>query len=78
MSLLQMSVSGGALAAAVLLVRALALHRLPKRLFPALWTIVMIRLLVPFSLPASCSVYSLLSRPAPVVVIIFVMSLRKL
>lgn len=51
MSLLQMSVSGGALAAAVLLVRALALHRLPKRLFPALWAIVMIRLLVPFSLP---------------------------
>ncbi|WP_300685391.1 M56 family metallopeptidase [Acutalibacter sp. 1XD8-36] len=68
MNLLQMSVSGGAMAAAVLLVRALALHRLPKRLFPALWAIVMIRLLVPFSLPASCSVYSLLSRPAPVVV----------
>ena len=57
MSLLQMSISGGAMAAAVLLVRALALHRLPKRLFPALWAIVMVRLLVPFSLPASCSVY---------------------
>ena len=36
MSLLQMSLSGAAMILAVLLVRALALHRLPKRLFPAL------------------------------------------
>ncbi len=68
MSLVQMSLSGGAMIFAVLLVRALALHRLPKRLFPALWALVLVRLLVPFSLPAPCSVYSLLSSPAPVTV----------
>ncbi len=68
MSLLQMSLSGAAMILAILLVRTLALQRLPKRLFPALWWLVLIRLLVPFSLPAPCSVYSLLSRPVPVAV----------
>ena len=37
MSLLQMSLSGAAMILAILLVRTLALQRLPKRLFPALW-----------------------------------------
>ena len=55
MSLLQMSLSGAAMILAILLVRTLALQRLPKRLFPALWWLVLIRLLVPFSLPAPCS-----------------------
>lgn len=64
MSLLQMSLSGAAMILAILLVRTLALQRLPKRLFPALWALVLVRLLVPFSLPATCSVYSLLNRPA--------------
>ncbi len=68
MSLLQMSLSGGAMILAVALVRGLALHKLPKRLFPALWALVLLRLLIPFSLPAACSVYSLFSRPAPVAV----------
>ena len=68
MSLLQMSLSGAAMILAILLVRTLTLQRLPKRLFPALWWLVLIRLLVPFSLPAPCSVYSLLSRPVPVAV----------
>lgn len=68
MSLLQMSLSGAAMILAILLVRTLTLQRLPKRLFPAMWGLVLIRLLVPFSLPAPCSVYSLLSRPVPVAV----------
>ncbi len=68
MSLLQMSLSGGAMILAVALVRGLALHKLPKRLFPALWALVLLRLLIPFSLPAACSVYSLFSRPVPVAV----------
>lgn len=64
MSLLQMSLSGGAIILAVVLIRTAALHRLPKRLFPALWAFILLRLLVPLSLPAACSVYSLFSRPA--------------
>ncbi|MCI8285967.1 MAG: peptidase M56, partial [Firmicutes bacterium] len=65
MSLLQMSLSGGAMILAAVLIRALALHRLPKRIFLAIWGLVLIRLLVPFSLPAECSIYSLLDRAAP-------------
>ncbi|WP_322200586.1 M56 family metallopeptidase [Acutalibacter intestini] len=68
MSLLQMSLSGGAIIVAVLLVRVLSLHQLPKRLFPILWGVVLTRLLVPFSLPAGCSVYSLFSRTTPATV----------
>ncbi len=62
MTLLQMSLSGSALILAVVLVRALALHKLPKRFFLALWGVVMVRLLVPVSLPSAFSVYSLVSR----------------
>lgn len=66
MSLLQMSISGGIIILAVVLVRTFALHRLPKRFFVLLWTLVLARLLVPFSLPAACSVYSLMGQAAPV------------
>jgi bla regulator protein BlaR1 len=68
MTLLQMSLSGGVMILAAALVRALALHRLPKRFFVLPWTLALVRLLVPFSLPAACSVYSLFSRPTPVAV----------
>lgn len=62
MSLLQMSLSGGAMILAAALVRALTLHRLPKRFFVILWALVLSRLLMPFSLPAACSVYSLFNK----------------
>lgn len=65
MSILQMSLSGGAMILTVMLLRVLALHKLPKRFFVMLWVLVLVRLLVPFSLPMACSVYSLLSSPAP-------------
>ena len=65
MSLIQMSLSGGAVILVIALLRALALYRLPKRLFAALWGLPLIRLLVPFSIPAAFSVYSLLDRQAP-------------
>ena len=60
MSLMQMSVSGAVMVVAVAAIRALALNRLPKRTFPALWGVVLARLLLPFSLPSPFSVYSLL------------------
>lgn len=58
MSLLQMSVSGAVLIAVIAVVRAAAIHRLPKRVFVMLWGIVLLRLLAPFSIPARTSVYS--------------------
>lgn len=63
MSLLQMSVSAAVMIAAVLVIRALAINRLPKKTFLALWGIVLARLLLPFSWPSPFSVYSLANRP---------------
>lgn len=62
MSLIQMSVSGGAMILVIALLRVLALYRLPKRLFAALWCLPLVRLLIPFSIPAAFSVYSLFGR----------------
>lgn len=51
MSLLSMSLAGAVMIVMVILLRALALHTLPKRMFLALWGLALLRLLVPFSLP---------------------------
>ena len=59
MTLWEMSLSGGILILAILVLRALTLHRLPKQTFPALWTLTLARLLIPFSLPSPLSVWSL-------------------
>ncbi len=46
----------------IVVVRALLLHKLPKRAFLFLWGIVLARLLIPYTLPCSFSAYSLLSE----------------
>ena len=61
-SILSLSLSGGLLILAVILLRALALDRLPKGTFVALWLVAAIRLLVPVSIPSPLSVYSLVRR----------------
>jgi len=48
-TLMQMSLSAGVLIIAIMLLRAVALNRLPKITFLLLWGVVLIRLLVPFS-----------------------------
>ena len=60
MSLLQMSFAGGVMILAITVIRALAINRLPKKTFLALWGIAVVRLLLPFSFPSAFSVYSLL------------------
>lgn len=62
MSLLQMSFAGAVMITAVIIIRALAVNRLPKKTFLILWGIVLMRLLVPFSFPSELSVYSLAQR----------------
>ncbi|MBQ8279184.1 MAG: M56 family metallopeptidase [Roseburia sp.] len=62
MSLLQMSFSGAVMILAIIIVRAIAMNKLPKRTFLLLWGLVLIRLLIPFSIPSTFSVYSLLDR----------------
>lgn len=64
MTLLQMSFSGAVLILAVVILRATAIHKLPKRTFLTLWEIVLFRLLIPFSIPSVFSVYSLVNQPA--------------
>lgn len=67
MSLIQMSASAAIMVLVVAAIRALAINRLPKKTFPALWGIVLLRLLVPFSVPSPLSFYSVISRaPLPV------------
>ena len=65
MSLLRMSIAGGALILAAVLVRALTLNRLPKRTFLVLWAVALLRLLVPFTAASALSVYALADRWAP-------------
>lgn len=51
MNILQMSISGGILIVLIVLLRALAINKLPKNTFLILWGIALIRLAVPFSIP---------------------------
>lgn len=66
MSLLQMSISGAIMIIAIIVVRMLAVNRLPKRAFLILWEIVQLRLLIPFSIPSRLSAYSFVSKCLPV------------
>jgi len=62
MSILQMSVSAGALVIAIVLIRSVALNRLPKKMFLILWGIALFRLLVPVSIPLPYSVQSAINE----------------
>ena len=57
MSLFQMSVAGGALILCIVVVRALAIHRLPKTTFLVLWMIAALRLLLPLSIPLPFNIH---------------------
>ncbi len=58
MTIWEMSCSGAVLIAAILLLRRLALYRLPKWTFLLLWAVALARLLVPVAVPSPVSVYS--------------------
>lgn len=62
MSLLQMSFSGAVLILAITVVRAVAINKLSKKTFLLLWGIALVRLLIPFSIPSTVSVYSLVDQ----------------
>lgn len=65
MSLMAMSISGAVLILVILAVRAGLKGWLPKRTFAVLWTVALIRLLVPFSVPSSWSAYTLIQNAVP-------------
>lgn len=62
MTLMQQSLSGGMMIMAIVVIRALCIHHLPKRLMMAFWSLPLIRLLIPYTLPFSGSVYTLMAR----------------
>lgn len=64
-ALAHMSLRGGVVILAVVLLRALLLDRLPKRTFLALWAVAWLTLLLPWSLPAPTSVWGLVRQEAP-------------
>lgn len=65
MTLVQMSFSGTVLIMAIILIRTLAVHRLPKQTFLILWGLALLRLLVPFTIPSTFSIYSTVFRNMP-------------
>ena len=58
MSLVQMTLSGGVFILFIVVVRALALHRLPKGAFLALWEMAALRMLLPFTIPLPFSLFA--------------------
>lgn len=58
MSLVQMTLSGGVFILFIVVVRALALHRLPKGAFLVLWEAAALRMLLPFTIPLPFSVFA--------------------
>ena len=54
-----MSFSAAVIILAVIVCRALLINKLPKKVFLALWTVALLRLLVPYSFPSILSIYSL-------------------
>lgn len=60
MTLLKMSFYGAVIIFAVLIIRAITLHKLPKKTFLILWAVALVRLLIPFDISSDYSLYSLL------------------
>ena len=56
MNILQMSIPAGLLVAAIVIIRAAALNRLPKKMFLVLWGVVLFRLLIPVSIPVNLGI----------------------
>lgn len=63
MSILELSMQGSVMIAAILLIRALALYRLPRQTFVILWLIAALRLVLPWALPSVLSIYAAVPGP---------------
>jgi len=62
MRLLEMSFSGAVFILAVVMIRTVTINYLPKKTFLVLWKMVLLRLIVPFTIPSVFSVYTLMNR----------------
>ena len=57
--LFEMTLSGALLIMAIVLIRALGMHKLPKSAFVVLWCIALFQLTIPFSIPSQASIFNL-------------------
>lgn len=62
MDLLEMSFYGAVFIIAVVIIRSVAINKLPKKTFLVLWEMVLLRLIIPFSIPSMFSIYTLISH----------------
>jgi len=62
MSVFQMSISATILILAIVVIRSLAIHKLPKKTFLVLWGIALFQLLIPFYIPLPIGVYTVTDR----------------
>lgn len=67
MNLLQASIASGLLILIVAAVRLLGRNRLPARIFPIMWGIVLLRLLLPFTVPLTLPSHSIDNQAVAVV-----------
>jgi len=66
MNIIQMSISAAILILIIVVVRSLAIHKLPKKTFTVLWGVALFRLLLPFYIPISLpsTAYTITDRVA--------------
>ena len=62
MTLLEVSFSGAIFIIAVVMIRAVAINSLPKKTFLVLWEMVLLRLIIPFTIPSAFSIYTLINH----------------
>ena len=62
MTLLKMSMSAGLIILAIIIIRTIALNKLPKATFLAMWGVALLRMLLPFSFPSKWSFSAILAK----------------
>ncbi len=61
MNIMEMSSSAAILVLVIIVIRALAMHKLPKRAFMILWAVAGLRLLLPLQISSPLSVFSIMN-----------------
>jgi len=62
MPLTEMSFTGAVMILVIVFIRLIAINKLPKKVFLILWEIVILKLLIPFSVPSVISVYTIFNN----------------
>ena len=67
MNLLEISFSGAVFILAAAIIRAATINHLPKKTFLVLWEMILLRLMIPFTIPSIFSVYTLIPYKYPLI-----------